>query len=334
MPALALSVPLSGPTGRAGADAAEAVRLAVEHAGSALEPVVLDAGPGICGPNVPANAERAASDGAVVAYLGEFHSAATEVSLPVLEAAGVPHVSFSNTFRRLVGRSFVNVMPSDELQAVALVAWMSEDGAARPFLADDGEDYGADMRWLVHRALAAAGRSVAGAVRLGNAHGSPGAALGRADAVFLGAAVADHSAALLAALHERAPHAPLFAMEGLLDDGFAASLPAAVAGRLRVTAGPARASRLPAAGRAVAERLRERLGHEPDAHAVYAYEGASLVLDAHARVGDDRGALVADLRATRGRDSVVGRYSIDEHGATTLATAGRLRVENGRFVPA
>jgi hypothetical protein len=55
MRALMLSVPLSGPTGRAGVDAAEAVRLAVEDAGSALEPVVLDAGPGICGPDVPAH---------------------------------------------------------------------------------------------------------------------------------------------------------------------------------------------------------------------------------------------------------------------------------------
>jgi branched-chain amino acid transport system substrate-binding protein len=320
MPALALSVPLSGPTGRAGADAAEAVRLAVEDAGSALEPVVLDAGPGICGPGVPVNAERVVSDGSVVAYLGEFHSAATELSLPTLEAGGVPHVSFSNTSRRLVGRSFVNVMPNDELQAAAVVGWMSESGAARPFLADDGEHYGADMRWLVHRALAASGGAVAG--------------LGDADAVFLGAAIDDRSAELLVALHERAPDVPLFAMEGLLDDGFAESLPAVVAERLRVTAGPAYASRLPAAGQAVAERLRERLGHEPDAHAVYAYEAASLVLDAHARVGDDRAALVEELRATRDRDSVVGPYGIDEHGATTLRAAGRLRVEDGRFVPA
>jgi hypothetical protein len=51
------------------------------------------------------------------------------------------------------------------------------------------------------------------------------------------------------------------------------------------------------------------------------------------RVGGDRAPLVAKLRATRGRDSVVGRYDIDQHGATTLPTAGRLRVENGRFVP-
>jgi branched-chain amino acid transport system substrate-binding protein len=332
MQALVLSVPLSGPTGRAGADAAEAVRLALEDSGSALEPVVLDTGPGICGPNVPANAERAASDGSVVAYLGEFHSAATEVSLPVLEASGVPHVSFSNTFRRLVGRTFVNVMPNDELQASALVAWMGESGVGRPFLADDGEDYGADMRWLVHRALAARGSAVAGAARLDN--GVPPIGLHAADSVFLGAAIDDRSAALLVALHERAPRAPLFAMEGLLDDEFAGSLPAEVAERLRVTAGPAYASQLPAAGQAVTERLRERLGHGPDPHAVYAYEAASLVLDAHARAGGDRAALQAELRATRDRDSVVGRYSIDEHGATTLRAAGRLRVESGRFVPA
>jgi branched-chain amino acid transport system substrate-binding protein len=333
MPALVLSVPLSGPTGQAGADAVEAVRVAFEDSASAVELVVLDAGPGVCGRHARANADRAAADGDVVAYIGELHSAATEVSLPVLEAAGVPHVSFSNTFRGLVGRSFVNVMPTDERQAVALVGWMAESGVSRPFLADDGEDYGADMRWLVHRAVAASGGAVVGAVRMGN---GPVKAAGaeHADSVFLGAAVDDRTASLLAGLHERAPDALLFAMEGLVSDEFAASLPGELAERLRVTAGPASAEQLPAAGGALGERLRERLGHKPDAHAVYAYEAGSLVLSAHARVGGDRSALVAELRATRGRDSVVGRYDIDEHGATTLPTAGRLRVEDGHFVPA
>jgi branched-chain amino acid transport system substrate-binding protein len=333
MPALVLSVPLEGPTGQVGADAAEGVRAAVEDSGSPLDLVVLDAGPGICGRHVPANAERAASDGSVVAYVGELHSAATEVTLPVLEAAAVPHVSFSNTFRRLAGRSFVNVMPTDDRQAVALVRWMAESGASRPFLADDGEDYGADMRWLVHRALAASGGAVAGAARLDNGLVN-GLEADGADSVFIGAAVDERTPSLNTGLHELAPDALLFGMEGLLSDELAGSVPGEVAERLRVTAGPAYAEQLPPAGRAVAQRLRERLGHEPDAHAVYAYEAASLVLDAHARVGGDRAALVAEMRATRDRDSVVGPYSIDGHGATTLATAGRLRVEGGRFVPA
>jgi branched-chain amino acid transport system substrate-binding protein len=315
---IVVSVPLEGPTGEAGADAAEGVLLAVEDAGSPVQVLVEDAGPGPCGRNVPVNAERAAANADVVAYLGEFHSAATEMALPVLEAAGVPHVSFSNTFRRLVGRSFVNVMPTDELQAAALVAWMAESGARRPFLADDGEDYGADMRWLVHRALAASGAPTAE----------------EADAVFIGGAIDDRTVALLSSLHERAPEAQLFGMEGLLSDELAAELPAEVAARLFVTAGPAYGDQLPPAGREVVERLRERLGHLPDPHAVYAYEAASLVLDALDRVGGDRAALTAAMRGTRDRDSVLGRYSMDEHGATTLRTIGRLRVENGRFVPA
>ena len=333
MASLVVSVPLEGPTGEAGADAAEGVLLAVEDAGSPVHVLVEDAGPGPCGRNVPTNAERAAAKAEVVAFLGEFHSAATEMTLPVLEAAGVPHVSFSNTFRRLVGRSFVNVMPTDELQAAALVAWMAESGARRPFLADDGEDYGADMRWLVHRALAASGGAVTGAARLDN--GAVGAAqAAHADAVFLGGAVDERTVSLLAGLHERAPEALLFGMEGLLSDELAAELPAEAAARLRVTAGPAYGEQLPPAGREVTSRLRERLGRRPDPHAVYAYEAASLVVDAFRRVGGDRAALTAAMRGTRERDGVVGRYSIDGHGATTLRSAGRLRVENRRFVPA
>jgi branched-chain amino acid transport system substrate-binding protein len=314
---LVVSVPLDGPTGEAGADAAEGVLLAVEDAGSPVRVLVEDAGPGPCGRNVPVNAERAAANPDVVAYLGEFHSAATERSLPVLEAAGVPHVSFSNTYRRLGGRSFVNVMPTDELQAVALVAWMAESGVRRAFLADDGEDYGIDMRRLVQRALA----------------GNPAADAEHADGFFLGAAVDEQTVTLLTGLHERAPRAVLFGMEGLLSDELAAELPAEVAGRLRVTAGPACGDQLPPAGREVTERLRRRLGHRPDSHAVYAYEAASLVLDAYSGVGGDRAALTAAMRGTRDRDGVVGRYSFDARGATTLRAAGRLRVQDRRFVP-
>jgi hypothetical protein len=58
----------------------------------------------------------------------------------------------------------------------------------------------------------------------------------------------------------------------------------------------------------------------------------SLLLDALADTGADRAATVARLRSTRGRDSVLGRYDIDDRGATTLPARGRLRVESGRFV--
>jgi ABC-type branched-subunit amino acid transport system substrate-binding protein len=157
------SVPLEGPTARAGSDAAEAAALALSDRGNPVEHSVLDAGAGPFGERVRDNALRAAGDPDVVGYLGELHSAGTEVSLPLLEAAGVPHLSFSNTLRSLAGSCFVNVMPDDERAAAAVVAWMLEVGVRAPLLLDDGEGYGADMRRLVAKELAAADIAVCSA---------------------------------------------------------------------------------------------------------------------------------------------------------------------------
>jgi hypothetical protein len=41
---------------------------------------------------------------------------------------------------------------------------------------------------------------------------------------------------------------------------------------------------------------------------------------------------VRAARATRDRDSVIGRYSIDEHGHTTSKAYGRLAVADGDLV--
>jgi branched-chain amino acid transport system substrate-binding protein len=326
VPVVITSVPLQGPTGAVGSQAAEAARLAVEDAAGPVEHVVLDAGSGPFGEHVRDNALRAARDPDVVGYVGDFHSAATEVSLPLLEAAGVPQVSFSNTLRKLAGTTFVNVMPDDERAATALVAWMAELGVRRPFLLDDGEEYGMDMRWVVHRELAAAGVAVAGAERLfGEADPPP--VPDDADAVFLGA-VGDRAAGELL---ERLPELPLFGMDGLAFDGLARRLSPGTAGRLRLVRGPAAASDLPEAGRRMAARLGERAGGPVDPHALYAYEAMALLLDALADAGPDRAAIVARLKATRGRDSVLGRYDIDERGATTLPADGRLRIAGGRF---
>ena len=48
-----------------------------------------------------ANAWEAANDPSTIAYLGEFNSGATTVSLPILNHAGIPQVSPSNTYAGL-----------------------------------------------------------------------------------------------------------------------------------------------------------------------------------------------------------------------------------------
>jgi branched-chain amino acid transport system substrate-binding protein len=58
----------------------------------------------------------------------------------------------------------------------------------------------------------------------------------------------------------------------------------------------------------------------------------ALALDAVTRGGGTREGAVRAFYATKDRDSVLGRYSIDPRGDTTLTQYGRYRVERRRLV--
>jgi branched-chain amino acid transport system substrate-binding protein len=66
--------------------------------------------------------------------------------------------------------------------------------------------------------------------------------------------------------------------------------------------------------------------------AFYGYEAMALILDAIAVGGGDRAAIARAARATRDRDSILGRYSIDAEGHTTTTHYGRLAVIEGELV--
>jgi branched-chain amino acid transport system substrate-binding protein len=60
----------------------------------------------------------------------------------------------------------------------------------------------------------------------------------------------------------------------------------------------------------------------------YGYEAMALILDS---LGDDRAATLANARATRDRDSILGRYSINANGLTTTEEIGVQAVANGQL---
>jgi len=66
--------------------------------------------------------------------------------------------------------------------------------------------------------------------------------------------------------------------------------------------------------------FRERFG-QPLPPAAYGYEAMALLLDAIRRAGDagdERGAVIDRVLSTTDRESVIGEYSIDANGDTTL----------------
>ena len=78
---------------------------------------------------------------------------------------------------------------------------------------------------------------------------------------------------------------------------------------------------------------RKRYGREPGRYAAYGYEAMAVVLDSIRRAGDqgdDRDAVVDAFFDTQDRDSVLGTYSIDEVGDTTLGRLAGYRLADGR----
>lgn len=84
-------------------------------------------------------------------------------------------------------------------------------------------------------------------------------------------------------------------------------------------------SQLPAAGARFAREYTATYGTKPDPYAAYGYEAMALALDCIDRAVNptDRGSVIGALFATRDRESVLGAYSIEANGDTTLrAIAG------------
>jgi branched-chain amino acid transport system substrate-binding protein len=92
---------------------------------------------------------------------------------------------------------------------------------------------------------------------------------------------------------------------------------------------------LPPAARTFRDRYRTTFGRSPAPEALHAYEAASAVLYAIARAGEegnDRRAVTDAFFSIRDRESVLGRYSIDRFGDTSLSRYAGNRMSGSRFV--
>ena len=76
---------------------------------------------------------------------------------------------------------------------------------------------------------------------------------------------------------------------------------------------------LPRNGQAFVEELKKRVGERSlELYAPYAGQAATLLLDAIARSGAQRGRVSQALSGTRIEDGIVGDFAIDRSGDTTL----------------
>jgi len=302
---------------------------------------------------------RETRDGSAV-YLGELNSGATAISLPLLNEAGIPQIS-TNTAVGLTTddagstpgepdkyyptgeRTYFRTVPLDTIQGAALAAIMKEDGCRRVFITNDKEVYGSGLAHNIAAAAEAQGIEVAGDGGIDKAAANYRSLAGRAasaqaDCFVYAGIVANNAVQLYKDFAAALPEAKLYGPDGVAERNFfdpaEGGVPSEVGARVKVTVATLAPEEYPPEGREFFQAYAEAYGNEqPDPYAIYGYEAMQLALDAIERSGTGENAdIIAALQATKDRESVLGTYSIDENGDTTLTDYGVYTIEDGALV--
>jgi branched-chain amino acid transport system substrate-binding protein len=321
-----VSAPLRGESGEEGRAIVDGAKLALADAGGEaggidVEAIYMDdtSGDGDDArwdPVVVAdNARRATQDSSAIAYIGEFESGATRTSLPITNQALMLQVSAGSTAVDLTAaspgsddvpelvqptgeRTFGRVIPDDEKQAGAGAVWADELGVRSATVEDDRSEFGEVVGSEFAEEAEALGIGVDGGGEL----------------------------AFLAGESPRLLEAPgdLMGTDAFFLEGGPAS-------GVRLTSSAQAREQLPPAGQDFVRAYEREFGEPPDRYAAYGYEAMAVVLDSIERAADarDRSAVIDAFFATADRDSILGTYSIDELGDTTLDAIAGYRVEGG-----
>jgi branched-chain amino acid transport system substrate-binding protein len=360
------SLPLQGPEAQASEQIVNGEKLALADARGRAGDFKVgylsldDANPttGQWSPGMTAtNAKTAADDTSTIAYLGDYDSGATAVSLPLINAAGIlqispasPYVGLTSSldagqdeperFYPTARRTFARLQAGDPVQAVAQARLMGLVGIHSVYVLDDQSAFEMPLADLVAREAAGAGIKVLAHDSLAT---TPGATFtgevekiseSHAQAVFLAGLAGTGAAALWRELHHADPHLLLLGSSDLVGEPFTAHIGSAAADTYLTT--PTLAiSQYPPAAQRVLGAYRRTFGVQGGAEALYGYEAMTLVLDAIRAAGEhgnDRQTVIDSVLSTRDHDSVIGEYSIGADGESTISRYGVDRVQAGHPV--
>jgi branched-chain amino acid transport system substrate-binding protein len=354
------SLPLQGPAAGVSEEIVDGEKLALSDAGGRVGAFKIsyvsldDANPksGQWDPGVTAtDAKTAAQDTGTIAYLGEYSSAATAISLPLINAAGIAQVSPESPYVGLTSaldagqdeperfypsgkRNFARLQPGDSAQAEAQVELMRTLGVKRIYVLNDQDPFEIPLSQILAGDAEQAGIKVVGNDSLST---TPGAVFtgevekiveSGVQAVFFAGGPGTGMVALWKQLHRADPRLWLLGSSSLAGEEFTSKLGTAASSAYLTTPILPLSLYPPSAQRVLAD-YRRRFAVSGGPYALYGYEAMTVVLDAIRAAGsrgNNRRAVIEKLLATKGRDSVIGRYSIETDGETTLSNYGVDRV--------
>src|SRR5919202_761964 len=305
---------------------------------------------------VTSNANKAVADKNVVAVIGHFNSGAAKLSIPILNQANLVMVSPANTYPGLTKpgkgepnepnvyypngkRNYSRVVPADDLQGVAAANWAKSLGIKKAYILDDQELYGKGLADIFEASAKKQGIEV-----LGHEGIDPKASDYRAlmtkikakspELIYFGGTTQTNAGQLIKDMRNVGMTADKVKFMG--PDGTFEKALIDAAGKdaegVYATFGGVPAKELTGVGKQWYESYKKKYNAEPEAYAAYGYESAKVIVDAINKVcKNDRDAIRDAVLNTKNFNGVLGTWSFDQNGDTTLTTLSGNVVKNGKW---
>lgn len=308
------------------------------------------------------NAQETAQDETVVGWIGPFNSGCAAVQIPILNEAGLAMTSPANTALGLTKeggepdepdkyyptgeRNYTRTIPADDKQGRLGAVLMQEEGVERVFILDDREVYGQGLADQVEQAAQELGIEVVGREGIEGSAANYRGIMNRiaeedVDAIYFGGIIENNAGQIVrdkVAAGMSNEDVLFIVPDGVFVDTYIEQGGEASEGTF-VTFGGVPAEELGEQGQQFIEDYEAAYPDVPiAAYTAYAYEAANVMLDAIERAAEEAGgtperqAVVEQLFATEDYEGVLGTWSFDEEGDTTLSELSVQRVENGEFV--
>ena len=307
-----------------------------------------------------ANAQKAAADPDVMAYIGPYNSGAAMISMPELNEAGLLQISPAVTWPGLTKKikgvapdepekyrpakriNFCRVCTTDDLQGPVAADFAKEElKVKRVYILDDKELYGNGLANLFRQRCGEIGIEVIAQEGITTSSIEFGGLMTKIkgtnpDLVYFGGTTQSKGGQIAKDLVKSGLKCPMLAPDGCYEQVFIDSAGAEnLNGRCYVSIVGLDPSELTGKGGEFVKAYKEKHKSDPEAFAVYGYEAAKVALEAIKRVGkkDREEIMKAGLATKDFTAGALGKWSFDENGDTTLKQVTVSVVQDGKFKP-
>jgi branched-chain amino acid transport system substrate-binding protein len=305
-----------------------------------------------------ANARRAVEDPDAMAYIGTYNSGAAKVSIAVLNRVGMTMISPGNTYPGLTKpgggnaaepwiyyplgvRNYFRVLPADDLQGAAGAAYARELGVKSVYVLDDTELYGKGIATIFAQSARDLGMEVLGGPESIDVRASGYQSLAQKivglnpDLVYFGGSTPNHPDLVLRDLRSAGYQGRFMGADAITDEVFAGNVEAAGADGMDIYASVVGIppTELTGPGADWYQRYISRYPNDSAPNfAPFGYEAARVAISAIERAGTKdreaiRRAVAETSTANMGGEHILGEWSFDQNGDTSLVTVSVLHLD-------